>query len=431
MKPFVKVLICITIFFFLSNLSAQPSWKDLPGILNNTSGQRFDDVFFLNADTGWALNGFFAAVYKTTDGGITWTEQLNESELEGDFYFRNITFLNENIGFLGTLNSTFFKTVDGGDTWTEVTNITPNPPAICGLDTVGNSTIYGCGAFFTPAHIIKSTDSGATWEFIDMSAFANALVEINFLTETTGFVSGRSDTGATILKTTDGGATWTEIYNSGIAGEYVWKLQILEDTTPNTIFGAVASIAPNPGKLISSNDGGDTFSSFDAPETDIQAVGFISPTTGWMGGFTTGFYETTNGGETWTNLNIGSNLNRIFVLSPTLAYGCGTSIYKFSESETLSTNPAPVKATKPVTIIFKNNPVKTHLQLNVNFSASDNMLIELYDNAGKFIQQLTRTIVTAKTSKDYNFDVSHLSSGNYFVNFHYNNGRESLKMIKE
>jgi photosystem II stability/assembly factor-like uncharacterized protein len=428
LKPFCKFVLFLTCFVTASQLPAQANWQTLSGILDNTNNQRFDDVFFLDATTGWAVNGFFAAVYKTTDGGVTWTEQLNESELTGDFYFRSISFLNENIGFLGTLNGSFFKTINGGDTWAEVTNITPNPPAICGLNTVGVSTIYGCGAFFSPAHIIKSTDSGETWQFIDMTAYANALVEIYFLTEQTGFASGRSDTGATLLKTTDGGSTWTEIYNT--PGEYVWKLQILDPNTPDVIFGAITSVAPHPGKLIKSTNGGASFTSFDAPETDIQAVGFISETRGWMGGHTTGFYETTNGGETWTDINIGSNLNRIFVLSPTLAYGCGTSVYKFSNTNTLSTLTVDIPAQKPLTISLKQNPINSVLEFTIAYAASDNMLIELYDSNGKFIEQLTRVIITSKTTKTYSYTLDHLSTGTYFVNFHYNNGRVSKKFIK-
>ncbi len=428
MKYLYTIIIGLTCF--LPHCNAQANWQTLSGILDNTSNQRFDDVFFLNATTGWAVNGFFAAVYKTTDGGTTWTEQLNEADLEGDFYFRTLTFLNETTGFLGTLNGTFFKTEDGGTTWTEVTNISPNPPAICGLNTVGDATIYGCGAFFTPAHIIKSTDSGATWEFIDMTAFANALVDVYFLTETTGFVSGRSTTGATILKTTDGGSTWNEIYNSNIPGEYVWKLQLLGGATPNVIFGAVTAVAPNLGKLISSMDGGLSFSTFDAPETDIQAVGFVSPTRGWMGGHTTGFYETTNGGATWTDSGIGSNLNRIFVLSPTLAYGCGTSVYKFSDSNTLNTATPTIPAEAPTSIAFKQNPVASNLEFSITYQASENMLIELYDAKGRFLQTLNRSIINGRTTKAYTYPVHHLSSGTYFVNFHYNNGRRTFKFVK-
>ena len=51
------------------------------------------------------------------------------------------------------------------------------------MDAVGDNTIYGCGAFFTPAYIIKSTDAGESWDYYDLSDQALALVEILFVDE--------------------------------------------------------------------------------------------------------------------------------------------------------------------------------------------------------------------------------------------------------
>lgn len=418
---FVSLLLCL-------HLSAQATWQPLANSVSNINNQRFDDVFFIDNNVGWAANGYYASVYKTIDGGKNWTEQLNESNLGSNYYFRNIEFLNANIGFLGTLNGTFFKTIDGGTNWSEITNITPNPSALCGLNAVGTSTIYGCGAYFTPAHVVKSIDSGDTWQFIDMSAYANALVEIYFLTEDIGFVCGRNDTGATILKTTDGGQSWLELYNSNTAGEYFWKIQVLE-SNPNIIFGSISAVAPNLGKLVKSIDGGSTWSSYDAPETDIQAVGFINENKGWMGGHTTGFYETLDGGQSWTNLNIGNNLNRIFIINATLAYAGGTSIYKFTE-ETLGFNIGYENERTPLNIKLKHNPVASVLEFEIEFDSDDNLLIELYDVNAKFIKQLAKDKVTSKIKKNYSFNLDNLSSGIYIINLHNNTGRESLKFIK-
>ncbi|WP_338733196.1 YCF48-related protein [Mangrovimonas cancribranchiae] len=421
MKPLHLIL-----FLFSISLYSQ-TWQST-SIANNANNQRFDDVFFLNETTGWAANGYYAAVYKTTDGGVSWTEQLNESDLGGGYYFRNIEFLNDNIDFLGTLNGEFFKTTDGGQNWTEV-SLSPNPQAICGLDAIGTTTIYGCGAYFTPAHIIKSTDSGDTWTVIDMSAYATALVEVLFQTEMLGYASGRNNTGGCILKTTDGGQSWTEIYNTNIPGEYVWKLQILDDS--NIIFGAVSSVASNPGKLVKSLDNGNNWLSYDAPETDIQAVGFINANTGWMGGHNTGFHQTDDGGATWTDINIGSNLNRIFIINENLAYAAGTTIYKFTE-ETLNTNNHTFEDSKKLNIKLNENPVVSYLNLTIEFSDNDNILIELYDVNGRYIKQLNRdTNILAGTSKTYKFDVKNLSSGMYFVDVHNNFQRQSLKFIKK
>lgn len=415
------------IFVFYSTFFYAQTWQQT-NIDNNTSGQRFDDVFFLTETTGWAANGFFAAVYKTTDGGITWNEQLTEADLGGAFYFRNIEFLNETIGFIGTLNSLFLKTNDGGENWEPITNISPNPLAICGLDAVSDTAIYGCGAFFGPAFIIKSTDAGENWIHTDMSAYATALVELLFIDELVGYAGGQNNNGAVLLKTVDGGITWSEVYNSTIPGEYVWKLQAL-DTNQDIVFGAVSSVAPHLGKLIKSADAGNNWQSFNAPETDVQAVGFITEQKGWMGGHSTGFYETNDGGQSWTNTGVGSNLNRIVVINSNLAYGCGTSVYKYTDNS-LSVNQIEVETVPVVSLELLSNPISEVLEFKIEFESADNLVIELYDLQGKFIQQLTREIIAFKQTKNYNYKADHLSSGSYFLNIHTNTGRKTYKFIK-
>ena len=410
----------------LSHIAWCQNWQST-SLFNNGGGQRFDDVFFIDDNTGWAANGFFAAVYKTTDGGETWQTQLTESQLGGSFYFRNIEFLDAQNGFLGTLNNLLLKTNDGGNTWLTVDNISPNPHAVCGLSAVNSQTIFGCGAFFQPAFIIKSTDAGQNWTYTDMSGLATALVEIKFIDEATGYAGGQNANGACLLKTTDGGNSWNEIYNSGVPGEYVWKIQILDNS--NVVFGAVSSVAPFLGKLIKSFDAGNNWETFDAPETNIQALGFVSETKGWMGGHTTGFYETNDGGQTWTDTGVGNNLNRIFVLNSGLAYGCGTSVYKYSDAS-LSVLETNMKLNKPVNVNFANNPVASFLEFSVSFESADNLVIEIYNINGKFIQQVSRDIIEYKQVKNYKFNVEHLASGSYFLNFHSNTGRQSYQFIK-
>lgn len=414
-------------------MHAQLQWRPLPSAVTNIDNQRFDDVFFINENVGWAANGAYAAVYKTTDGGATWATQLTEESLGGNYYFRNIEFLNENIGFLGTLNSLFLKTIDGGTNWIPVTNLPVNPGAICGLDTVGTSTVYGCGAYFSPALIIKSTDSGASWTSIDMSSYATALVEIQFLDENIGYASGATASGGVILKTTDGGLTWASIYNSNIAGEYVWKLQILSSNT-NVLFGSVEANAPNNGKMIRSLDSGVNWISKEVPFTSVQAVGFLTENYGWMGGYTSSlgtnfpFMETQDGGDTWTDIGVGSNLNRIFFLSNTLAYASGATIYKFSENNL--SNPNFIETNRiPLQVAILPNPVKDKLNISIEFTQSDHVVIEIYDVAGKFIKSLKTDTIDKASTKIYSFDFPY-PSGTYLLNLHNDTGRQSLKFIK-
>lgn len=418
----------LTLFFlFVSNFLSSQTWQPLNAIPSNSiaSNQRFDDVFFLNENLGWAANGGFSEVFKTTDGGLNWVSQVTGTMLGSYHYFRNIEFLDENIGFLGTLNQKFYKTTNGGTTWNLITNITPNPVAICGLDCVGPSTVYGCGAYFGPAFIIKSTDSGTTWQYIDMSAHASALVEINFIDENIGFVSGNNATGGVILKTTDGGVTWTQLLNTSTNGDFVWKLQVLNSNN-NVLFGSVESAGPNPGRLAKSIDGGATWTFQNAPEIIVQAVGFLDENHGWMGGHTTGFYETLNGGITWANTGVGSNLNRIFFIGNT-AYASGRTIYKMS---TLLSNSDFIEQDRiNLNVTVSPNPVSDKLNIQIDFLSEDHILIDLYDNTGKLIKKLIKEDIHSIGIKKYTFDFPY-PSGTYFIDFHNNTGRQSSKIIK-
>lgn len=422
MRKYALFLLLATNFIW-----AQYTWTQLANVPANNNGQRFDDVFFLNENLGWAANGYFSAVYKTTDGGANWTTQVPNGGLGGLYYFRNIEFLDANIGFLGTLSGRFYKTIDGGTTWNLVTNISPNPAAVCGLDCVGTSTIYGCGTYFSPAFVIKSTDSGNTWQYIDMSAYANALVEVLFMDENVGFASGKNASGAVILKTIDGGASWSTIYNGTINGEYVWKLQVLSSNT-NVMFGSVESIAPNLGKLIKSTNGGQNWVAKNFPmDDDVQAVGFVSETHGWMGGHDTGFYETIDGGDTWTNTNVGTNLNRIFFVNDNLAFASGNGVYKMTNTMGTSTFQEPGAA--PLKVKVAPNPITDKLILEVEFINADHLVLGIYSVTGQLIKEFPSFLIEQSGTKRYTLDFPY-PKGNYILNFHTNNGRQSVKITK-
>jgi photosystem II stability/assembly factor-like uncharacterized protein len=397
------------------------NWKLLVSPPSTTG--RYDDVFFLNENLGWAARGGNGTVFKTINGGQSWTEQT-VSSTTGQ-YFRNIEFLNENIGFVGTLNNNFYKTTNGGTTWTRVNNITPYPEAICGLDTVGASTVYGCGAWFSPAYVIKSTDSGNTWKYIDMSAYATALVEILFIDENVGFVSGGDNDGAVILKTTNGGDTWTQIYRTNEPGDYVWKMQILGDQ--NRMFCSIES--ETQGKLLKTLDGGTTWQTKNFPDHYVQAVGFVSETHGWMGGHNSGFMETFDGGNSWINNNLGGSLNRIFFVNDNVAFASGNHIYKMTTTG-LATNETENEKVVNLEIDVVPNPIKDKLNLNINYLHSDHIIIGLYDLTGKYLGNILKDDISAKGLKKYSLDFKY-PAGEYILAVHSNLGRQSIKIVKK
>ncbi|OAD90128.1 photosystem II stability/assembly factor-like protein [Aequorivita soesokkakensis] len=413
----IRILLTLIAFSTISFFTAaQPTWKALD---NAPSGLgRFDDIFFLNEQLGWAANGPSGLVFKTTDGGQTWEQQL-----ELFSYFRNIEFIDENIGLLGTLDGVFYRTADGGENWQEVFMST-NPDAICGIDAVGENTVYGCGAWFTPAYFIKSTDAGVSWEYTDMSDYATALVEVLFVDEQFGYASGQNEDGGIILRTEDGGENWEEIYNSGNAGEYVWKLQLMENNT--FIYGSVES--GFQGKLIKSFDSGATWEEKNFPDPSVQGIGFVSPTHGWMGGHNSGFYETTDGGNTWTDIGLGFNLNRFLIFNDHFGYASGETIYKFEDE--LSVSDFSDERSEDISITIAPMPIKEKLNISIDFTHIDNLLIEVYDMTGKRLESLMRDRIAAAGTKHYSFDFPY-AAGTYLINFQTNNGRRSHTVIKE
>lgn len=413
-----QFLLLIILPFISINISAQ-TWEELD-IPNE--GTRYDDIFFLNENLGWAANGWGYKTYKTTDGGDSWSLIFETP----DEYQRNIEFLNENIGFLGTLTENFYKTTDGGATW-EALNI-PGVQAICGMDAVGDHTIYGCGAYFQPAYIIKSTDSGETWQFIDMTPWADALVEVLFEDEMNGYAAGSNPNGGVVLKTTDGGQTWTELYNSNIPGEMVWKLQVLF-TNPDVIFGSVQSFEPLNGKLIKSTDRGQSWVSREVPDSYIQAVGFITEDHGWMGGHYSGFLETFDAGQTWNDTGFGFSLNRFQFFNSNLAFCSGTSVYKYTDH--LSTNDYTAVEREDLGIKVFPNPVQgDFVNVSIDFKKKDHMVVTLFDESGRKIEQLLRETISSIGEKNYKFKLPE-KPGIYFMTFHYDLGYQSAKIIKK
>lgn len=331
-----------------------------------TATSRTDDIWFFDAERGWAVNSN-GHVLQTLDGGDSWQRRFSAQGV----YLRCVGFASDTVGWVGTLAapSRLFQTRDGGATWARVENLPAEaPPAICGLSVVDEQVVYGSGTNFPnqPTGVIKSVDGGATWTAREMGDHATLLVDVFFRDKRHGWVVGgkadvpnptRDDVKAVVLETEDGGETWQNRLAGLDAelplGEWGWKIYFV-----NEELGFVSLENFNDGAVLKTLDGGRTWTRKPIADpqdnANLEGIGFVDDRLGWAGGwgdrnFQGGFTsETRDGGETWTDANhVGKFLNRFrFIREPELVgYASGDSVYKYSSEPV--TPPAPGVAIAP------------------------------------------------------------------------------------
>lgn len=327
-------------------------WTVLPN--GPVASNRHDDVVFADENTGWVINGA-RNVFKTEDGGASWAQQVtNDTNMP---FLRSIAMANKSTGWIGTLDAgadrVLYETRDGGERWTNISSRIrgSTPRGICGLWAVNNNVVYGVGSFFEGPWFIKSEDGGFTWNSRTLGGNVRTLIDVYFQNEEVGFaVGGTGDNlngNAIILRTTNRGASWTEVYQSTrspeVLGEWGWKISF-----PTELVGYVSveyNNAPvgQEAKVLKTIDGGLTWTALSIEgsieSAGLQGIGFLTADTGWATGRGT-TSMTTDGGLTWAQIpgfevdsnpegGLDGSTNRIFVLSPTLAFAVGKRTYKF------------------------------------------------------------------------------------------------------
>ncbi len=340
-SPKISVFLIQTfllVLIILAPISQAQQWQTLS---KAPTADRIDDIFFVNPSLGWIVaNGacdsagcYGNGIWKTTDGGASWQLQITLSP-----YLRSVGFMDSLEGWVGTVfdpSQVLYHTTDGGASWSLVTNIPdPKPQGVCGISVVNDSVMYASGRFFGPARVIKTTDRGASWSSFDLSAYAGALVDCYFFSPDSGFVVGSSNgdysNGYTrILFTSDGGNTWVTRHAGDRLGELCWKIRFLNR---NTGFVSIEKFSPGSTYYLKTTDGGLTWNDqlFQEFNYDVQGIGFVNDTLGWLGGWGGDTYETTDGGTSWHLAGFGYILNRFRFLSDELAYASGQTVYKYS-----------------------------------------------------------------------------------------------------
>jgi photosystem II stability/assembly factor-like uncharacterized protein len=361
------------------------------------SATRYDDVFFLTPNLGWAVNSD-AEVIHTRNGGVTWTTQtILEDVNDRPIYPRCIQFANETHGFLGTVSEAMrlYTTSNGGATWEPRPDLpAAAPQKVCGLTVVNENVVYATGTNDPSdfAAIMKTVDGGRTWTATSLEAHASILIDNHFFDEQRGLAVGgftdvprerrtRDDVQPVILQTEDGGNTWVNLLQDFTSqypkGEWGWKIFVVD---ANVIYVSLENF--HAGAIAKTSDGGKTWRRLPINDpqgnANLEGVGFVSETVGWVGGwgdarFQGGFTSATrDGGATWSNANeVGRFINRFrFFGNPVqLGYASGDTIYKYSAAADALVGVAAARsaATPPPMLLGASTPARVGLPFPIRF----------------------------------------------------------------
>lgn len=323
--------------------SAQPTWVELNDSPFND--YRSEDIWFANANLGWAVDGD-GRVHRTTDSGATWAQTASVGG-----YLRSVAFVSPTVGFVGTVGSIrkLYETRDGGRTFVNISSrIQPATHGICSLVAVNEEVVYGAGTYNGPAVFIKTVDGGATWTSRSLLPHLHTVIDLHFFDENRGLaVGGTGPYGDTtrprVIETTDGGETWTVRHTVEVSPGWGWKLSF---PTPEVGFVSVEKYDGGPDSIILKTvDGGRTWTEivFHGGGGNMQGIGFLTPDTGWVSGrgFTS---RTDDGGATWTSVpdwgELDANVNRFVFLEGGLGFAAGHKIHRLDARPT-ATDPAP------------------------------------------------------------------------------------------
>ncbi|MFZ1978969.1 MAG: YCF48-related protein [Bacteroidota bacterium] len=224
-------------------------------------------------------NSYLGTIFRTTDGGITWTSQTSGT----GSYLYSVCFTDTNTGTVVGDGGTILRTTDGGANWTRQSSGTTLPlHGVSFTDANTGTAVGGSGI------ILRTTNGGTSWTSQSIGTM-NGLSSVSFTDANTGTAVGGSYPNGTVLHTTNGGVNWTSQPNPAIYSLYN---VCFTDANTGTAVGQY-------GTIIRTTDGGTNWTRQYATSNDLYGVSFTDVNTGTVVGGNHVILRTTDGGETW------------------------------------------------------------------------------------------------------------------------------------
>ena len=261
-----------------------------------------------STNTMWA-GSVSGGIWKTTNGGATWNvledfmANMAVSTLVIDPGNANVLYAGTGEGFYngdGLLGAGVFKTTNGGTTWTQLSST--NNSSWYYVNRLAISPDSATLLAATQSGIWRSTDGGTIWS----QRLANEALDINFDPSNSSKAIA-SGWGGEAWYSTDGGSTWNTATFTGISG-FEDRVELAYAPSNPTI--VYASVDDNSGEIWKSVNSGQTYTLVNTGNDYLGGQGWydniiwVDPTnanTLMVGGID--LWRSTNGGGTLTKVS--------------------------------------------------------------------------------------------------------------------------------
>lgn len=407
----MKKLILIFLIIHCSLLIAEAQW-----VKQFSPNHDLRDIEFINRYTGWTCGDNY--IYKTTDGGTTWNEQIHPNVT----YFTQIFPVNNNVVYaVGLWN--FLKTTDGGENWIAIFSggTGQGLPDLEGLYFINENTGWLVGNVVA----MKTTNGGIS--FTDSMRIEEISQDVYFKDSLNGILCGYS---GGFRKTTNGGKNWNRIrvLNPGPLYSF-YRLSVFNDS--------IVWLGSRP--VYKSTDFGNTWDSishypFSGTNDYTYNIYFSSALTGYAGGRSIYLYKTTDGGYNWIQQQTSQSTQGLylgmFAYNDSIVWACGRKII-------LNT------VNGGITLIFNSsisqsdnfklnqnfpNPFNPRTFINYELAYFSHIRLSIYDILGNEIINLINE-KQDRGSYKIAFDGISFPSGIYFYSLYINNNLIDTKKM--
>jgi len=316
----------------LALASPSPGWElraTLPRVL-------FTSISAVDESTAWATEGGVvgtdvSGIFKTTDGGTTWTPQTT------NWGYNSISAVNASTAY--AVGSTkVSKTIDGGANWNTIySDPTLNALKVHAIDAnnvVVAGAFHGDGEVYGRAFVARSSDGGVNWTLLYLASVQSAILSLSAPSMDVIWVAGQvynqpESSAALILKTADGGANWNQVSPAPNGEAFTPVVSAINANTAWT--SSVVLSNTLAGHILKTTDGGLTW----VPQYSYNGYGSsgissINADVTWVtlstiNPFSGAIIKTSNGGVSWTTQKVtpGYALMPVSALNSSIAWVAG------------------------------------------------------------------------------------------------------------